>query len=64
MIPEKPKNKIFIVPQAVKVYQKEDRKLQEDQNNLILRNTWVTIVLGILTILAQLLEVFMSVFFR
>ena len=53
---QKPKKFInLIIP-----YQKQDIKLQKEQNELILRNTRWAVALGTLAVLAQLLEVVVS----
>lgn len=54
--PLKPKKFInLIIP-----YQKQDQKIQREQNDLILKNTRITIIIGIVAIGAQLLEVLVS----
>ena len=54
--PIKPKKFInLIIP-----YQKQDQKLQQKQNDLILKNTKWAIILGVVAIIAQLLEVVVS----
>jgi hypothetical protein len=42
------------------LYQKEDIKLQEKQNDLIKFNTKITIILGAGAIIAQLIEVLIN----
>lgn len=46
MEPEKPK-KMFLVPQNVKLYFKDDKVLQERQNRLLFWQNVFTVVLGI-----------------
>lgn len=58
VIPEPPKPKKFI--NLIIPYQKQDQKLQKEQNDLILRNTRWAIILGVLAIISQLLEVTVS----
>lgn len=58
VLPEAPKPKKFI--NLILPYQKQDQKLQKEQNDLILKNTKWAIWLGVFAILAQLLEVIVS----
>ena len=55
----KPK-KIFVIPQKILFYQKEDKNIQQKQNRLILMGIWVSTTLGVLAIAAQVLEVIVS----
>jgi uncharacterized membrane protein len=58
-----PKSKKYIiVPQKLFLYQQQDKELQEKQNDLILWNTRVAIVVGMLAVFFQLLEVIVSWF--
>lgn len=52
---DQPKSKKYL--HLILPYQKNDEKLQKQQNDLILRNTRTTIIVGTIAILAQLLEV-------
>jgi len=58
---QKPK-KYFVIPQKILFYQRNDEKLQQEQNKLIYRNTAITIVIGLLAILAQVGEILVSYF--
>mgnify|MGYP001571949774 CR=1 FL=1 len=62
MIPEPPKPKKFI--NFILPYQKQDVKLQIEQNKLILKNTRWAVILGILSILAQIGEVISTIIFK
>ena len=50
----------LVIPQKVMLYQKNDEKIQKEQNDLINWNTKVTIIIGSLAILAQVAEVLIS----
>jgi len=47
--------KIVLVPQNVKLYLKEDRNLQIEQNRLLYHQNIFTVVLGILQIVVAIL---------
>jgi hypothetical protein len=55
---EQPKIKKYI--SLILPYQKNDEKLQKEQNDLIHRNTKITIIIGAIAILAQIAEVIVS----
>jgi len=60
-----PKSKKYlIVPQKIFLYQKNDEKLQLKQNDLIYRNTKITILIGVLAIIAQIAEVITTIIFK